>query len=85
MMGQGGGLAMEDAWVLAETLEAESTVETALQAYEERRRLRVGWVQQQSRALAESFRIPPRDRNPVLREHGQAMLHERFLPLVANP
>lgn len=85
MMGQGGGLAMEDAWVLAETLEAESTIETALQAYEERRRPRVGWVQQQSRALAESFRIPPRDRNPVLRKHGQAMLHERFLPLVANP
>ena len=66
-------------------VEAEPTIETALKAYEERRRPRVGWIQEQSRALAESFRIPPRDRNPVLRECGQAMLHQRFLPLVANP
>jgi 2-polyprenyl-6-methoxyphenol hydroxylase-like FAD-dependent oxidoreductase len=85
MMGQGGNLAIEDAWVLAEVLRAAPTVERALAVYTERRRPRVDWVHRESRAVAEGFRMPPQVRNGVLRERGSAMLRHRFGPLVENP
>jgi FAD-dependent urate hydroxylase len=85
MMGQGGSLAMEDAWVLAELLRAEPTAEQALSAYVQRRAPRVGWVQRQSRALAEAFDTPPRERNEIMRERGAAMFKQRYGPLVEQP
>jgi 2-polyprenyl-6-methoxyphenol hydroxylase-like FAD-dependent oxidoreductase len=85
MMGQGGNMAMEDAWVLAEVLRAAPTVRRALAAYAGRRRERVSWVHQQSRAIADAFRLPPRVRNGALRQRGSAMLHQRFGPLAENP
>lgn len=71
MMGQGGCLAIEDAWVLAEILRAEATVEGALAAYTRRRRPRVTWVHEQSRAIADSFRLPPPVRDCALRERAR--------------
>jgi 2-polyprenyl-6-methoxyphenol hydroxylase-like FAD-dependent oxidoreductase len=59
MMGQGGCLAMEDAYVLAEVLRSAASVERALESYVSRRKARVSWVQQASRAVAESFGLPP--------------------------
>lgn len=85
MMGQGGCLAMEDGWVLADTLRAEPRVEHALKAYADRRRTRVGWVHAQSKAVGASFRIPAAARNAVLRGRGAAMLRDRYQPLRAEP
>jgi 2-polyprenyl-6-methoxyphenol hydroxylase-like FAD-dependent oxidoreductase len=57
MMAQGGCMAMEDAYVLAEVLREAESVESALGSYASRRRPRTDWVQQQSRAWAESYRL----------------------------
>ena len=85
MMGQGGCLAMEDAYVLAEVLHSAATLDSALSNYVDRRRPRVKWVQQQSSAAAESFRLPPATRNAALRERGDEVLQHRFKPLIAAP
>lgn len=85
MMGQGGCQAMEDALVLAEVLRAEDSVEGALETYVSRRRPRVGWVQQQSRVVAESFDLPSDVRNAVLRERGEHLMRARFAPLIPMP
>jgi len=85
MMGQGGCMAMEDAVVLAELLGSADHIEDALGAYVERRRPRVDWVVQQSRAMSESLGMPPGIRNAALRERGHAMFRQRFEPLFAVP
>jgi 2-polyprenyl-6-methoxyphenol hydroxylase-like FAD-dependent oxidoreductase len=85
MMGQGGCLAMEDAYVLAEVLHTADSVEHALEDYVSRRRSRVEWVQQASRAVAESFRLPPATRNAALRERGDRLMQQRFSPLIPEP
>ena len=85
MLGQGGCQALEDAWVLARVLRAEPTVERALAVYATRREPRVSWVQQQSRAVADAFRLPPQVRDDLLRQGGAAMLRHRLGPLTADP
>ena len=85
MMGQGGCLAMEDAYVLAEELRAADSVEHALERYVSRRKARVSWVQQASRAVTESFRLAPAVRNAALRERGDRLMQERFAPLILAP
>jgi 2-polyprenyl-6-methoxyphenol hydroxylase-like FAD-dependent oxidoreductase len=85
MMGQGGSLAMEDAWVLAELLASEPTRDSALASYTQRRSPRVHWVQQQSIAIAAGFNAPPGVRNDVLRRDGAATFVERYSPLTAEP
>jgi len=85
MMGQGGCLAMEDAYVLAEILRSAASVESALDTYVSRRKARVNWVQQASRAVAESFRLPVALRNAALRARGDQMMQERFRPLIPAP
>jgi 2-polyprenyl-6-methoxyphenol hydroxylase-like FAD-dependent oxidoreductase len=63
MMGQGGGMAVEDAYVLAECLRSVDTVDAALDRYVTRRKPRVGWVQQESLAVSKiiglSLAMPP--------------------------
>ena len=85
MMGQGGCMAMEDALVLAEVLDSAADVESALAAFAGRRRPRVTWVQQESRAVGKSLDMPPAMRNQALREHGTKKLCHRFEPLTAPP
>lgn len=85
LMGQGGCMAMEDAYVLAHILRSAPTVESALSDYVTRRRPRVDWVQQQSIGTAESLRMPPTVRNSTLRERGNQMMRSRFGPLIAAP
>lgn len=85
MMGQGGCMAMEDACVLAEVLRDAASIESALDTYVARRRPRVEWVQQHSRAVAESFGLPPAVRNAALRERGNQGMYDRFGPLVPSP
>jgi 2-polyprenyl-6-methoxyphenol hydroxylase-like FAD-dependent oxidoreductase len=84
-MGQGGCLAMEDAYVLAEVLSSAASVESALCAYVSRRKARVKWVQQESHAVAESFRSPLAMRNAALRARGDQMMQERYRPLIPAP
>ncbi|MEU7090500.1 FAD-dependent monooxygenase [Kitasatospora aureofaciens] len=50
-LAQGAAMAVEDALVLAESLEAGSDVPAALAVWEERRRPRAMWVQAMSRAI----------------------------------
>lgn len=85
MMGQGGCMAMEDAYVLAECLNASKTLAEVFADYVARRQPRVKWVQQESAAAAASFRLPPAARNRVLQEQGDQILRRRFAPLVAAP
>jgi FAD-dependent urate hydroxylase len=83
MMGQGGCMAIEDAYVLTESLRSNATVADALESYVARRRARVNWVQQESAAVAQSFRHPASARNAALREYGDQALRRRFAPLTA--
>ena len=85
MMAQGGCMAMEDALVLAEVLCEAATVESALDTYDARRRPRANWVQQHSRAVGESFLLPPATRNAAFRERGNQGMYDRFGPLVPEP
>jgi 2-polyprenyl-6-methoxyphenol hydroxylase-like FAD-dependent oxidoreductase len=83
MMGQGGSMAMEDALVLAETLHTASDLQSALERFVARRRARVNWVAQQSRAVGEMLCMPPSGRDAAIRERGERAFHERFRPLTA--
>jgi len=78
-------MAMEDALVLAEVLRSESSIELALEAYVTRRRPRTDWVQEQSRAAAQAWILPPAVRNKTLRERGDQMMHDRYAPLKPLP
>jgi len=85
MMGQGGCMAIEDALVLAEELRNAGDIPAAIAAYEKRRRPRVEWVRDQSRAITELVRQPAVFRNAALRERGSSGFYDRFRPLVAAP
>ena len=85
LMGQGGCMAMEDAYVLVAELLRSATVESALSNYVSRRKPRVTWVQQQSIATAEALRKSPAVRNAALRDRGNQMMHSRFGPLIPAP
>ena len=78
-------LAVEDALVLAQELRNADTIQTALQAYEARRRPRVNWVQEQSLDAARAWGLPAAVRDSVLGEHGDQALRERYEPLRAEP
>ncbi len=84
-MGEGGCMAMEDALVLAEVLRATDSVESALEPYVRRRRPRADWVQEQSRAAAQAWVLPPAVRNAALRERGDQMFRDRYRPLIPAP
>jgi 2-polyprenyl-6-methoxyphenol hydroxylase-like FAD-dependent oxidoreductase len=85
LMGQGGCMAIEDAFVLAELLAASSTIDDALAAYVQRRRPRVDWVQRESGVLGKNALLPRTIRDAVLRERGAEMFRARYLPLLAEP
>lgn len=84
-MGQGACMAMEDSWVLAELLAEADDVDAALDAFVARREDRVGWVRRESFAVAQSLGLPSPLRNAALRQRGDAMLRERYRPLLALP
>ena len=84
-MGEGGCMAMEDALVLADVLPTADSVGSALEAYVRRRRPRAGWVQEQSRAAAQAWVLPPAIRNAALRERGDQMFRDRYRPLIPAP
>jgi 2-polyprenyl-6-methoxyphenol hydroxylase-like FAD-dependent oxidoreductase len=85
MMGQGGCMAVEDAWILAELLETSPTVDAALDAFSPRRRPRVDWVQAQSDELARNALAPAAARDAIIKERGVQAFRDRFAPLLAGP
>ena len=84
-MGEGGCMAMEDALVLADVLRKAESVESALDAYVRRRRPRAGWVQEQSRAAAQAWVLPPAVCNAALRQRGDQMFRDGYRPLIPAP
>ena len=84
-MAEGGCMAMEDAFVLAEELRSADTIESALDLYVARRRPRANWVQEQSRSAAQGWVVSSAVRNAALRERGDQMLHDRYRPLIPGP
>ncbi len=85
MMGQGGCMAIEDAYVLAQCLRTCGATRQALESYAARRRPRVDWVNAESQGVSYSFNLPPTTRNNALRQHGVQMFRRRFTPLIAAP
>jgi len=85
MMGQGGGMAVEDATILAELLATSPTVDAALDAFSPRRRRRVDWVQVQSDALARNTLAPAAARDTIIKERGAQAFRDRFAPLLPAP
>ena len=84
-MGEGGCMAMEDALVLAEALGTAEDLDAALAAYTARRQPRTNWVQEQSRAAAQAWVVPPTIRNAVFRERGDQIFRDRYKPLISAP
>lgn len=76
---------MEDAIVLAEVLETSGSVKSGLESYDKRRKPHVKWVQQQSLELFAQMRQPPARRSAFLREKGETILRDSFIPLTAAP
>lgn len=84
-MAQGAAMAIEDALVLADVLQASPTVSGALQEYERRRRPRVEWVQQQSVNRDRTRGMSPTIRDTVLRVMGKRLFHANYRGLHTEP
>ncbi|MGH8166115.1 MAG: FAD-dependent monooxygenase, partial [Woeseiaceae bacterium] len=61
------------------------TVETALSAYEMRRRPRVDWVQAMTHRRDKIRQSHPILRNGLLRVFGQRVYHSHYRPLLVEP
>jgi 2-polyprenyl-6-methoxyphenol hydroxylase-like FAD-dependent oxidoreductase len=85
MMGQGGCMAIEDGFVLADELRRSADIPDALAAFARRRGSRVDWVRGQSQALGDLVRLPAVVRDAALAEHGAATFADRFRPLITAP
>ncbi|SCG68433.1 FAD-dependent monooxygenase [Micromonospora coxensis] len=81
-LSQGAAMALEDAVVLAESLQAAGTVEAALVAYESRRRPRTRWVRDRTRDRNRTRDVPPALRDPLLRGRGDRIFREHYRLLV---
>lgn len=83
-MAQGAAMAIEDAYVLAESLEGQSIPE-ALRAFEQRRRDRVRWVQHQTHRRDRTRRLPSFLRNLALEKGGERLYRSNYAPLMTPP
>lgn len=79
-MAQGAALAVEDALVLADLLTAGS-VDQALAGYEQRRKPRVAWVQEQTHRRDRTRNLSPAIRNLVLRLAAERIFRSNYRPL----
>jgi 2-polyprenyl-6-methoxyphenol hydroxylase-like FAD-dependent oxidoreductase len=85
MLGQGGCMAMEDAYVLAEELRSGASIEAAFTGFAKRRKPRVEWVQEQSMAVMQMQALPAGKPILALRESGDRATQARFAALVPAP
>ncbi|MFC0005656.1 FAD-dependent monooxygenase [Micromonospora siamensis] len=81
-LSQGAAMALEDAVVLAESLAAAGDVDSALLAYESRRRPRTRWVRDRTRDRNRTRDVPPALRDPLLRGRGGRIFREHYRLLV---
>jgi 2-polyprenyl-6-methoxyphenol hydroxylase-like FAD-dependent oxidoreductase len=77
-MAQGAAMAVEDALVLAELLTAGQPVEDALAGYEQRRRGRVAFVQEQTHRRDRTRSLPPAVRNLTLRLAAERIFRSNY-------
>jgi 2-polyprenyl-6-methoxyphenol hydroxylase-like FAD-dependent oxidoreductase len=84
-MAQGAAMAVEDALVLAELLTAGRPVEQALAGYEQRRRGRVVFVQEQTHRRDRTRSLPPAVRNLTLRLAAERIYRSNYAPLRDSP
>lgn len=75
-------MAMEDALVLAEAIATGDGVESALQAYDRRRRPRVEWVQKQCVARDKMRSLPGLARTAILKLFGSGLYRRSYAPLL---
>jgi 2-polyprenyl-6-methoxyphenol hydroxylase-like FAD-dependent oxidoreductase len=84
-MAQGAAMAVEDALVLAELLTADQTLEQTLAGYEDRRKTRVAWVQEQTHRRDRTRYLPPIVRNLALRLAAERIFRSNYGPLRDPP
>ena len=84
-MAQGAAMAVEDVLVLAELLAAEQRLDRALAGYEERRKARVAWVQEQTHRRDRTRNLPPIVRNLTLRLAAERIFRSNYGPLRELP
>ena len=84
-MAQGAAMALEDALVLAETLTADSAVDSALAGYVQRRQARVTWVQEQTHRRDRTRNLPSVVRNLTLRLAAERIFRSNYGPLRELP
>jgi 2-polyprenyl-6-methoxyphenol hydroxylase-like FAD-dependent oxidoreductase len=80
-MAQGAAMALEDALVLAESLNAADSIPEALAAHERRRRPRTDWVLRQTHRRDRTRTLAPVLRNLVLNRFGRRIFHANYRPL----
>ena len=84
-MAQGAAMAVEDVLVLAELLTADSSLDRALAGYEERRKARVAWGQEQTHRRDRTRNLPPIVRNLTLRLAAERIFRSNYGPLRELP
>ena len=80
-MAEGAGMALEDAFIIAETI-AEGR---PLSNFEARRRPRIQFVQAQTHRRDSTRNLPRVIRNATLRLAGQRIFRDNYRPLLADP
>jgi 2-polyprenyl-6-methoxyphenol hydroxylase-like FAD-dependent oxidoreductase len=80
-MAQGAAMAIEDALVLTDTLTADHPVDQALAGYEQRRKARVAWVQEQTHRRDRTRSLPAPVRNLILRLAADRIFRSNYRPL----
>jgi 2-polyprenyl-6-methoxyphenol hydroxylase-like FAD-dependent oxidoreductase len=80
-MAQGAAMALEDALVLAESLNAADSIPEALAAHERRRRPRTDWVLRQTHRRDRTRTLSPVLRNLVLKRLGRRIFDANYRPL----
>jgi 2-polyprenyl-6-methoxyphenol hydroxylase-like FAD-dependent oxidoreductase len=80
-MAQGAAMALEDALVLAESLDEEPTIDMALTSYRQRRSPRVARVQHETHRRDKTRNLPVLVRNLILRAAGERIYASNYGPL----
>ncbi len=78
-------MAVEDAIVLADTLDSADTTVSALRMFEARRRTRTDWVLTQTHNRDRTRGLPTAIRNPLLRITGKRLYRTHYRPLLTAP
>jgi FAD-dependent urate hydroxylase len=81
-MAEGAAMALEDGFVLADSLRQHGVTATALSAFEARRRPRTDWVQAQTHRRDRTRYLPAVVRNATLRALGRRIFLSNYRPLL---